>query len=709
MNEVSDSEMESIEKIFNLYSRIYKETERAGDVFGVHSVLKRETPEQALSQANKRKKLRIKLEEFIKRVESLNETLINNNSVINNIYKQALTRLKTMDSKDILNEQEEKLTKLLKEKMDEIKLLFGKNKKFLSIINEKLTILKRMLRGTITRINADSIDQMRISEQREKVLKKEKEREKQQREKRERQRDVREKQPRRQPSKKRLREQEDAIATLLKKHKERPAIQIYAPPVYVGDDLYPHEALPENTYDSCLPTMANITIKEHQARVIKHILKHRGLIAVHSMGSGKTMIAATAARCVTQAMMLKNKRIKVIFISPKTLKENFKKEIRKAYRNVNFTDYHFMTFDSFLKASNSGEIQCENSFLIIDEAHNLRTIVDLTKPEGKRAHAIIECAKKAFKVLILTATPIINTGRDIINLIAMVKGTSPLNVAHFNMMLENTDISRALFNDYFKCSMSFYQHPQDENFPSHEIRRIEIPMNDEYYKIYYKIQESMDNTIFDSGKNLKAFYNGVRRASTVSMGYGEESDDLNPKLEWLKNYLKEHRRERILIFSQFVAMGAEQIQKVVSSLGIRSGIITGSVKDEAERAKTVRQFNDGEFHVLIISKAGGEGLDLKETATVILMQPSWNQAEIDQATGRAIRYKSHSNLPVHMRNVIVYKLILTKPPMRLRIKGDEEDSVDEKLEALSNRKNERNNLFLDRLRALRIENDPRCR
>jgi Mimiviridae putative ATP-dependent RNA helicase len=696
MNEVKESEIESIEKTFNLYSRIYKETERPGDVLGIHSVLKRETPEHNTAQVAKRKKLRIRLEEFIKKVESINETLTNNNSAIGKIYKQAVDRLKIMNDKESLSDKEKALVKLLLLKMSEIKILFSKNKKLLLNINEKLVILKRMLRGTIVRINADAIDQMRIDEKTKKQR-------------------VGAKQPRRetgakQPNKKRLREQEETINSLLKKQKEdRPSLKMYAPPVYVGDELYPHEALPANTYDSCLPTMPNITIKEHQTRVIKHILKYRGLIAVHSMGSGKTMIAATAARCVTQAMILKNKRIKVIFISPKSLTENFKKEIRFAYRNVNFTDYHFMTYDSFLTASNEGEIQCENSFLIIDEGHNLRTIIDLTKPEGKRAHAIVECAKKAFKVLILTATPVINARRDMINLMAMVRGTNPRPVGQFNVMLEDTEISRALFNDYFRCSLSFYQHPQDENFPSHEIRRVEIPMDNDFYQMYYKVQEDLKNEMFTNEEtNLKAFYNGVRRASTASTEYMNLNRDPslgNPKLKWLKDYLKNHRHEKILIFSQFVKMGVEQIQKITSNLGIKSGVITGEIEAD-DRTKIVKEFNRGDFRVMIISKAGGEGLDLKETNTVILMQPGWNQAEIDQATGRAIRYKSHSNLPVHMRNVVVYKLIMIKPHLDSRIDGDETDSVDEKLEALSNRKNERNNLFLDRLRMLSIENDP---
>jgi hypothetical protein len=63
-------------------------------------------------------------------------------------------------------------------------------------------------------------------------------------------------------------------------------------------------------------------------------------------------------------------------------------------------------------------------------------------------------------------------------------------------------------------------------------------------------------------------------------------------------------------------------------------------------------------------------LDLKETRTLIILEPYWNQARLDQVKGRAIRYKSHANLPKEQRNVDVYTLVLTKrTPIKWGIKG----------------------------------------
>ena len=56
--------------------------------------------------------------------------------------------------------------------------------------------------------------------------------------------------------------------------------------------------------------------------------------------------------------------------------------------------------------------------------------------------------------------------------------------------------------------------------------------------------------------------------------------------------------------------------------------------------------------------AGSEGLDLKETNDVIILDPVWNPSIMEQIIGRAVRYKSHSKLPIEKRVVNVHNLII---------------------------------------------------
>ena len=57
----------------------------------------------------------------------------------------------------------------------------------------------------------------------------------------------------------------------------------------------------------------------------------------------------------------------------------------------------------------------------------------------------------------------------------------------------------------------------------------------------------------------------------------------------------------------------------------------------------------------MVSTTGTEGLDLKNTRQVHIMEPHWNVTKIEQMIERAVRYQSHVALPPNERKVqVVY-------------------------------------------------------
>ena len=86
-------------------------------------------------------------------------------------------------------------------------------------------------------------------------------------------------------------------------------------------------------------------------------------------------------------------------------------------------------------------------------------------------------------------------------------------------------------------------------------------------------------------------------------------------------------------------------------------VISGSVAS-GTRMKIVEKFNNQDVQVLIITLAGSEGLDLKGTRNIIILDPVWNPAIMEQITGRGIRYKSHVHLPADERHVDIYHVLL---------------------------------------------------
>jgi hypothetical protein len=72
------------------------------------------------------------------------------------------------------------------------------------------------------------------------------------------------------------------------------------------------------------------------------------------------------------------------------------------------------------------------------------------------------------------------------------------------------------------------------------------------------------------------------------------------------------------------------------------------------REKHVNNFNGEIIQLLMITSSGAEGINLRNTRFVHIMEPYWNMVRIDQVVGRARRICSHEDLPEELRTVQVF-------------------------------------------------------
>jgi len=92
----------------------------------------------------------------------------------------------------------------------------------------------------------------------------------------------------------------------------------------------------------------------------------------------------------------------------------------------------------------------------------------------------------------------------------------------------------------------------------------------------------------------------------------------------------------------------------------RYAMITGDPKlspnnDFEVKGLTGEDNKDGnKVKVVLISKAGSEGIDLKFIRQVHILEPWYNMNRIEQIIGRAVRNFSHKDLPFEERNVEIY-------------------------------------------------------
>jgi len=106
---------------------------------------------------------------------------------------------------------------------------------------------------------------------------------------------------------------------------------------------------------------------------------------------------------------------------------------------------------------------------------------------------------------------------------------------------------------------------------------------------------------------------------------------------------------KALVFSQFTDFLA-LLRESAEAAGLRYQYLDGSTP-AAERARRIAAFQGGDGDLFLISlKAGGFGLNLTAADYVIIVDPWWNPAAEDQASGRAHRIGQ-------TRPVTVYRLV----------------------------------------------------
>ena len=155
---------------------------------------------------------------------------------------------------------------------------------------------------------------------------------------------------------------------------------------------------------------------------------------------------------------------------------------------------------------------------------------------------------------------------------------------------------------------------------------------------------------------LNVFLNQTRQISNTT----NASVD-SPKLIEISKEVRKFPKPAI-IYSNWLSNGIEAMRKrlVLDDSKLRTLLFTGSMNDQ-EKSRAMQQYNSGQLDILLISSSGSEGLDLKNTRQVHIMEPHWNLAKIEQVVGRAIRYQSHLSLPPKERNVRVCYWIAQPP------------------------------------------------
>jgi SNF2 family DNA or RNA helicase len=460
-------------------------------------------------------------------------------------------------------------------------------------------------------------------------------------------------------------------------------------------------------------------LKEHQKRVLERFSdeKTTGLLLFHNLGSGKTI---TSIACC-EAYPEKEK----IIIVPASLQENYKKELTAM--KADMSKYKVYSYE--MAAKGKDEL-CEGKIVVVDEAHRLRNAYT----GSKGVYNIIQKMKEAFKILLLTATPIVNTPYDVVPLVNAVyhlygnpkmlptdkkifdqrfiqkdsDNDKPKGIitGFFGALFGTTDPDdspKMINTDQLRPILTFvtdhYENANVNNYPAKEEKVVEVVMSKLQQKYHQKAEEEMlteeeakmikkgntEGITAKSTSRLNSFLSKTRQI--VNHIAAEES---SPKFEKVFEILESGLRPTV-IYSNFKDSGVTRLNEMLTEKGYKCAVFSGSESSKVKK-KHVEDYNKGKLDVLLITASGSEGIDLKKTRQMIILEPHWNYTRIKQAIGRGVRYLSHINLNLKNRNVTVYHLLSVYPPVYF---GTRMKSSDKFLYEMTIQKEILNNQCLD--------------
>jgi len=432
-------------------------------------------------------------------------------------------------------------------------------------------------------------------------------------------------------------------------------------------------------------------LKPHQERVLKKLESSDGVIVAHRVGAGKTLTSIAAA-------VKSGKPIEVV--TPASLTPNFEKELKKHVRGE--VDARIRSYEKVTKETKDGRGVDPQRFLILDEAHRLRN-------SGTDAAAAIRpAAAKAHKRLLLTGTAIYNQPADIAPLANIAAGSTvlPQDEAAFNArFIRETEVRPGLIErlrgvrpgikknlqnqseleNALRGRIDLHEEASVEDFPVQIDERVYVPMSDKQKEVYDTLMDAAPLHVrlkIKSGlppskqeaKNLNAFVTGARQASSSPRPYStrmtdEDEAQNTPKIQEAVRRLAQMRatdeRFRGVVYSNYIDAGLRPYEKALQRQKIPFETLTGSLSAK-QKAQLVSNYNSGKTPVLLVSSSGTEGLDLKGTKLVQVLEPHWNNSKIDQVIGRGVRYQSHSHLPPEERKVVVQQFYSSLPKQGLK-------------------------------------------
>lgn len=199
---------------------------------------------------------------------------------------------------------------------------------------------------------------------------------------------------------------------------------------------------------------------------------------------------------------------------------------------------------------------------------------------------------------------------------------------------------------YNKYQYSFFLRLVEGDLPVNQLQR--LLMND-------NIQRSDDEVRLNSSLIHEQIYAQIGAARDIgNFEFNEQGKIIEPpKFVAIYDHLKTHNEQTVL-YSNYYATGTLAFEKFLKRMKFDRpyAIIEPTQKPEKVR-ELVNAYNTGKIQLLMLHPEITEGISLRGTQYLHILEPMLNNTVLEQVIGRTRRFQSHSHLPKEKQQVHV--------------------------------------------------------
>lgn len=382
-----------------------------------------------------------------------------------------------------------------------------------------------------------------------------------------------------------------------------------------------------------MPKGLKFTPYKFQPEDAKKLLALKTGLNGNEVGCGKTF---------EQVLIGESIPMKKLVICPPTLRVNWMKEIQMVnpsvkvniiYSNKEFDasgDWNIIGYQSIDKFQS--QLEDENfQVIMIDEAHYIQAVNSYGQPSSKRAKGVLRLAATSKYVFPITGTPKTSRNKNLFNILRVIR--HPLtrgNWAFANYGKKYCDGQRTQFGWDFGGNSNdqelnrilnqfMVRHLKKDVLPNIKKQRQAIPV-DVNLKAYHK---AIEDFLKKRGTN-EALVALTKAKQVVAIQKAKDS------IEFASDMIEQDKK--VVIVTCYTEVVEQVMKNIKGCLKI-----VGGMSDKAKN-EAIEQFQNGNAPAIVINVvAGGVGITLTASSTMIINDIPWTTGELEQAEGRIWR------------------------------------------------------------------------